>query len=115
MIAIQIHIQHETFRKQCDAQRCNPSLEVTFQDYLGRTYTHTLSAGDSDEIRGYQNFDEVLVFSRNDRIPYYGLQVFKQGEEIGEIFIQTDLDVKDIIGKATSDITIIKRLRERIY
>lgn len=115
MKPIKIQIEHESFEKQNKARRFHPALELTFWDHCGKAHIHTLYAGNSDTICGYQDNDEVLILNRNENMGSYGLQVFKldKNEEVGDVFI-TDLEVKDILGKATSDVTIIKRLRERI-
>ena len=90
-------INDETWEKQSEAGRYNPALEITYK-IDGKEYTNTLGAGTSDNItvmvdkQGY-----IYVLTENRYLDYMGLEIFKEGENLGDMFLEGSMwDMTDI-------------------
>lgn len=110
---VNYQLRKESFQDMTDAGRYNRCIEITFHDKAG-VHTHKLGAGSSDEIDIYREHSETFVLSRNRRLGYVGLQVFKGSDQVGDIFIEPH-QVDDTVGDIElAAYTIIRRLLDYI-
>ncbi len=106
-------IRKESYEDMCKAERWNPCLEITFQDRAG-VHTHKLSAGHCDVLDVYRDGTETYVLSHNERLGYFGLEVFEGAKKAGDMFVESH-QVRDILGSETlAPFNAIKRMREYI-
>jgi len=94
-------IDDESWEKQSEAGRYNPAQEITYE-MNGKEYTNTLSAGTRDSITVMISKDEehyIYVLTENSGLDYMGLQIFYEGEERGDMFLQSVSQYKDEYGK----------------
>jgi hypothetical protein len=115
MRRVNYQIEKETIDSQVKAGRFNPALELTFRDKTG-THTHTIGAGHSDTLDVYRDGKETFVLVRNFGMGYVGLEGFKGDEKIGNVFLQSDYEVKEIVGNIDlMPYTLIRRMAQYIY
>lgn len=115
MRKVKYEIKKESIESQLDAGRFNPALEITFRDKTG-THTHVIGAGYSDEIDVYRDGKETFVLTRNFDLEYVGLEVFEGDYVVGEMFLQSDYEIKEMVGNIDlMPYTIINRMAQYIY
>ena len=115
MRGVNYQIEKETIESMVAAGRFNPALELTFRDKTG-THTHTIGAGYSDTVDVYRDGKETFVLTRNFGLGYAGLEVFEGSEVVGEMFLQNDWEVKEIVGDIDlMPYTLINRMAQFIY
>ncbi len=106
-------ITKESFKDMLEARRFNPCLEISFRDKKGR-HIQKLYAGYEDELDVYREGEYTFILSRNPRLGYIGLEVFKDEEQTGDIFLESH-EVTEILGRYDlAPCTIIKRLRDYV-
>jgi hypothetical protein len=113
---VKIRLESEASRRE--GGRYNPASVALWDENCGRfacRHRLILSAGDSDSLEFYREGNEVIALSLNTRLGYCGIQVYDEtmGEQIGELFVQTDYEIADILGRKGVDLapmTIAKRL-----
>lgn len=106
-------IRKESFEDMNRAGRWNLSLEITFTDKKG-THSHKIGAGHSDVIDVYREGRETYVMSHHIGLGYFGLEVFRGKDKIGELFIEA-YQVTEIIGRDDlAPFNTIKRMLEYI-
>ena len=106
-------IEKESINDMCKARRFNPCLEITFRDKTGQ-HTHKLSAGHSDNLFVYREWNETYILSQNNNLGYIGFEVFIGSEKKGDVFLQGD-QVNEVLGRDDlAPFTIIRRLREYV-
>jgi len=91
-------IKKESIEDMVKGKRFNPSLEITFTDKTG-TYTHKIGAGNSDYKDVYRENGITYLLTRNYGLSYVGLEVFKGNDKLGDIFLQSDWDIDEFLGK----------------
>ena len=102
-------ISKECFEDMLDARRFNPCLEITFRDKAGK-HIHKLSTGDSDDIHVYREDGETFVLSQNPRLGYVGMEVFHDGEQIRDVFLEAH-QITEVLGRDDlAPFTMIRRL-----
>ena len=107
-------IRKESIEDMIKGKRYNPGLELTFTDKTG-TYTHKIGAGYSDNKDVYRENGITYLLTRNFGLNYVGLEVFKANEKLGEIFLQIDHDIEEILGSINkAPYNIIKILDQYI-
>jgi len=114
---IPIKLEKETWEEQQEAGRYNPGLVVLFRDRRGK-HRVPISAGYSDDVEGFRSGDETYILSMNQGLNYVGLEVFRGSESMGDIFVDRDYDIDEILGPRglnLTDHTIVKRLAGYIY
>ena len=115
MRRVKYQIQKETVEAMCKAGRFNPALEITFRDKTG-THTHTLGIGSGDALDVYREGQETFALARNFGLGYVGLEIFRGDETVGEMFIQSQDEVNEIVGSIDlMPYTIIRRMAQYIY
>ena len=110
-------IVKENTEEMVKAGRFNPCLEIIFKDKTG-AHKNKISAGYSDDLFVYQEDLETFVLSKNLRLDYIGLQIFKGSEKIGEMFLQGQEQIQDVLGKIGIELAsfnIIRRMKKYIY
>ena len=110
-------IKQESIGDMVKYGRFNPSPEFTFRDKTG-VYTHKIGAGTADYKDVYRKHGVTYLLTRNYRLGYVGLEVFKGSENLGEIFLQIDYELDEILGKngiRKAAYNIIKILDQYIY
>jgi len=106
----------ETYEEQHAAGRYNPGLVVLFRDKTGKHHVH-IGAGYSDDVEVYREGDETFVLSKNWRLDYVGLEIYRGSQQVGELFLQNSQDITDVLGARgldLADYTIIKRMAQYI-
>jgi hypothetical protein len=78
-------IERETYEEQNAAGRYHPADVITWQ---GQRYT--IGAGRADDVDLFTEGGALYVLARHWGLCYAGLQVFRDGEEIANVF--TDLE-----------------------
>jgi hypothetical protein len=74
----------EPLQDMIQAGRYNPALLLIYE---GQAIE--IKAGKTDEIAVFWVADGLLlVIAANYRLPYIGMEVFQDGERIGEVFLQ---------------------------
>lgn len=107
-------IRKESYKDMHEAGRYNPCLEITFRDKTG-IHTHKISAGHSDDIEVYREFDETYVLAQNRSLGYVGLEIFSGADTAGDMFLQGD-SVNEVLGRDDlAPFTIVRRMRKYIY
>ena len=102
-------ITKESFKDMLRARRFNPCLEITFRDRTGK-HTHKLSAGYSDHIHVYRENGETFVLAHHPRLGYVGMEVFSDGERVGDVFLESH-QVTEVLGRNDlAPFTMITRL-----
>ena len=115
MKRVKYSIERESTDEQVEAGRFNPCLKLTFRDKTG-IHTHKIGAGYSDEIDVYREDQETFVLTRNSGLGYVGLEIFNGPAPVGEMFIQNDLGIEEIVGNINfAPYTVIKRMAQYIY
>jgi hypothetical protein len=76
----------ESWEKQREAGRYNPAIEMQY--YTDKSYTVTLGAGTRDELDVFEEGNRIYVLMTNTGLGYVGMQVFEDGEEIADEFVQ---------------------------
>jgi hypothetical protein len=115
MRKVDYELQRESFEDMLAAGRYNESLEIVFRDKSGK-HIHKLGAGRSDEIDVYRDGKETFVLARNFGLGYVGLEIFNGDEKVGDMFIQNDSEIDEIVGSLElAPYTIIRRLAQYIY
>ncbi|NQS88494.1 hypothetical protein HQ584_01710 [Patescibacteria group bacterium] len=105
------YIGYESTLDQHNAGRYNPCLEIYYKDYVNK-----LQAGGSDFIDAYYEGEELFVLTTNFRLAYVGLEIFKNGELVGDVFFQDLWQIKEAgVNLKMAPFNIIKRLAEYIY
>ena len=102
----------ESLADQLEAKRYNPATELHRRDRKGK-YKVTLGCGSSDDVSVYLDSGLMVVLTVNRSLDYCGIEVFKRDEMIGEMFLQTDFEISDVLGRKGLDyenITIAKIL-----
>ena len=111
---IDYQITKESLEDMLEARRFNPSLEITFRDRKGR-HIQKLYAGYEDELDVYRDGEYTFVLSRNPRLGYVGLEVFKAEEQTGDILLEQH-EVAEVLGRDDlAPCTIVKRLKDYVY
>ena len=104
---------HESWEEMTKAGRYNRARKLMYRDKKG-AHAVTISAGDSDSVDVYREGSEVFVLSRNNNLGYIGLEVFKDGEAVGDVFFEGEA-AAGILGRGNPpSLSIIKRLSEYI-
>lgn len=109
-------IEKETYEEQRAAGRYNPGLVVLFRDKRGNHRVH-IGAGYSDDVEVYREGDETFILSKNRRLDYVGLEIFRGSQQVGEMFLQLSQDIQEILGPRGLDLAdhnIIKRMSQWI-
>lgn len=94
-------IEHETWEEQKKAGRYNPALVAK----IGKIRL-ILECGSSDYTYFWKDKTNYYVLSLNYRLGYVGLTEYnKKGEQTigGDIFLQTDYELEEILGKNWED------------
>ena len=107
-------ISKESFEDMIDARRCNPCLEITSRDRTGKQ-THKISAGYSDEIHVYRENGETFILAQNTGLGYVGLEVFRDGKQVGDIFLEPHQITKLLGRDDLMPVTIIRRLNAYVH
>ena len=108
-------IHKESIDDMIKAGRFNPSLELTFRDKSG-IHTHKIEAGHADEIDVYRDGKETYILTRHFGLGYVGLEMFEGADKVGEMFLQNNWNVEEVIGNTNlAPYTIIKLMAEHIY
>lgn len=93
-------IRRESTESQITAGRHNPASVIlwTFKRRKGRL---VLSAGSSDNLAVFRHGESLVILSTNGGLGYAGLQVadIVTGEQTGEVFLQADYEVEEILGR----------------
>jgi len=114
MRRVKYNIEKESIDEQIRAGKFNPCLKLTFWDKAG-THTHIVGAGYSDTIDVYREGQETFVLTRNFGLGYIGLEIFDGQILVGEMFIQNDSEVEELVGSIDlTPYTIINRLAQCI-
>jgi hypothetical protein len=104
-------IEKESFEDMLEAGRFNPCLEITFSDMKGK-HIQKLYAGYKDELDVYRDGEYTFVLSRNPRLGYIGLEVFKGEDKTGDIFLEPH-EVAEVLGRdVLAPCTILRRLSD---
>ena len=103
-------IEQETEEEQRSQHHYNPGLVLIHDDLR-----IPIGAGTSDHIGVYERGGLLYVLSRNYGLGYIGLAAYEvnTGEEAGEVFLQNDWDLEEILGKNWEDLSeeeIVQRL-----
>jgi len=109
-------IEKETYEEQREAGRYNPGLVVLFRDRTGNHRVH-IGAGYSDDVEVYREGEETFILSKNWRLGYVGLEIYRGSRHIGEMFLQNSQDIDEILGPQgldLADYNIIKRMAQYI-
>lgn len=120
MRSIPFKTEQETYEEQRQAGRYNPGLVLIYTDTNRRKQRVPLSAGYEDYIYVYREGEEIFALSLNHRLGYVGLEVFSgdPAEHVGEIFLQNDWEIEDVLGRKGLDLsppTIVRRLAQYLY
>ena len=91
-------IKKETIEDMIQGKKYNSCLEITFTDKTG-TYTHKIGAGYGDYKDVYRENGITYLLTRNFDLEYVGLEIFRGVEKLGEIFLQADYEIKEILGE----------------
>jgi hypothetical protein len=78
-------IERETQEEQREAGRYNPADVITWG---GLRYS--LGCGTADDVDVFTEHGALYVLSRNRGLGYAGLQVFRDGDEIASVWIDSD-------------------------
>lgn len=73
----------ETWDEQRDAQRYTAAQVI-----IWRGHRYAIGAGSADDVDLFTEGGALYVLARNRGLDYAGLQVFRDGEEIGGTFCQ---------------------------
>ena len=115
MRRVDYKLQRESFEDTMAAGRFHEALEIVFRDKSGK-HIHKIDAGRRDEIDVYRDGKETFVLTRHFGLGYVGLEVFDGDEKVGDMFIQNDYEVKEIVGSLDlAPYTIIRRMAQYIY
>jgi len=85
----------ESIDSMCAARRYNPATELQY--FTDKSYTVTLGAGTSDELDIFEENSRIYALSTNTGLEYVGLQVFEDGEEVAETFMDSSSEQTDYI------------------
>ena len=111
-------IERESFEKQQAAQRYHAGLELTYRD-KGGNHTVAISASYTDDISVFREGGDTIVLVTNFSLNYAGIEIYRDGNLAGEMFLQSDYDIKETIGVDDigdrSDMYIAKVLFQHIY
>jgi hypothetical protein len=78
------------------------------------THMMTISGGESDRVDVYREGNEIFVLTQNPNLGYLGLEVFRDGEPVGDVFFEGDAAF-EVIGRGNpSPVTLIKKLSDYI-
>lgn len=110
-------IRRESYARQRLAGRFNPALEIHILK-KDRTIILPIAAGSSDRIIVREERREYFVCSINRSLGYCGIEIFTADYAgsyflFGELFLQSDFELREILGKQElqlSDATILRRL-----
>lgn len=93
-------IRRESEESQREAGRYNPA-SVILWTFKRRKCRLVLHAGSGDSLAVFRNGNRLVVLSTNTGLGYAGLQVadIATGEETGEVFLQADYEVEEILGR----------------
>ena len=78
-------IETETDQEQREARRYHPAAVV-----IWRGARHTIGAGTADSVYLFEEDGALIILSRNRGLGYAGLQVFRDGIEASESFVDTE-------------------------
>ncbi|WP_320043765.1 hypothetical protein [uncultured Desulfobacter sp.] len=106
-------ISKESTEEMIQANRFNPSLEITFRDRSGQ-HKHKLSAGYGDDLDVYREGSETYILTTNPRLGYISLEVFAGADKTGEIFVEEYQVIETLGCEDLAPFNTIKRLREHI-
>ena len=93
----------ESIESMCAARRYNKATELHISRlpktafFAAKCYTVTLGAGTSDELDIFIEGQRIYALSTNQGLGYVGLQVFEDGEEVAETFIDNGNDQGEYI------------------
>lgn len=115
MRIVDYELQRESYEDMIATGRYNEALEIVFRDKTGK-HIHKLDAGRMDDIDVYRDGKETFVLTRNFGLGYVELEVFEGDEKVGDVFIQNDSEVQEIVGSLDlAPYTIIRRMAQYIY
>lgn len=119
MRSIPFEVEEETYEEQSRAGRYNPGLVLLYRDKR-KIQRVPIGAGTSDDIYVYREGDDIYVLTVNDRLGYVGLDIFSgdPAEKAGEMFLQTDYEIEEILGRRGLDLsppTMIRYMSNYIY
>jgi hypothetical protein len=72
-----------------------------------------LDGGTSDQVDLFREGKTLYALTTNSGLNYAGLQAFEDGNEIGNVFVQSDHEMESMLGKKGLDLSsreILKRL-----
>jgi len=94
------YIEDESYESQSTAGRYHPG-RVTTWTVRGKKITVPIGAGRGDDVEMFRDGDWVYVVVVRYSLGYAGLEVFEYqtGEPRGEIFLQVDYEVEEILGR----------------
>lgn len=95
--------ERETLDEQREAGRWNPATVIVWR---GQRYT--IGAGTADDVDVFTEGGALYVLARNRGMSYAGLEVFRDGERIADIFVD-ESDRGDYLNELTA-IYAAKRL-----
>ena len=75
----------ETYDEQREAGRYNPATVIVW-----RGHRYAIGAGTSDDLDLFTEGRALYVLARNRGLSYAGLEVFRDGERIADIFVQDE-------------------------
>lgn len=75
----------ETWAEQRDSGRYTPAMVV-----IWKGHRYAINAGTSDDIDLFTEHGTLYVLSRHSGLGYAGLQAFRDGEEVGDTFIDSE-------------------------
>lgn len=77
--------ERETYDEQREAGRYHPAAVIVWGGHR-----HAIGAGLADDVDLFEEGGALYVLSRNRGLDYAGLQVFRDGEEIGGAFVDIE-------------------------
>jgi hypothetical protein len=86
----------ETYDEQREAGRYNPARVI-----IWRGHRYAIGAGDGDDLDLFTEGRALYVLARRRSLGYAGLEVFRDGERIADIFVQDD-ETGDYLNELTA-------------
>jgi len=106
-------LTHESWEEMTKAGRYNRALQLTCKTG-NMTHMMTISGGESDRVDVYREGKRIFVLTQNQSLGYLGLEVFKEGELVGDVFFEGDA-AAEVIGRGNpSPVILIKKLSEYV-
>ena len=77
--------ERESYDEMRERQHYNPGLNVCYW-LEGNEYRHAIGSGSADSVHVFTEGGRVYVVSANHSLEYVALEVFEDGEPVGDAF-----------------------------